>query len=129
MHTQPQTDQSPIAMTDAHKQPFVHLAYRKIMLDHLPLRELARRVKAAEVVLGAPIRVFFGGMARDRQGTLLDLTHGGWHELQVERHTRQRYFPLLDPGETRVIRPEQDVWDNLVLLQPESLEEEREQQA
>ena len=113
---------------NTHKQPFVHLAYRKIMIDHLPLRELARRVKAAEVVLGAPVRVFFGGMARDRQGTLLDLTHGGWHELKVERHARQRYFPLLDPGETRVIRPEQDVWDNLVLLQPESLEEEGEDQ-
>ena len=124
MNTQPQTDQSPTPMTDTHKQPFVHLAYRKIMIDHLPLRDLSRRVKAAEVVLGAPVRVFFGGMARDRQGTLFDLTHSGWHELKVEQHARQRYFPLLDPGETRMIRPEQDVWDNLVLLQPESLEEE-----
>ena len=54
-----------------HKKPFVHLAYRKIMLDHLPLRELARRVKAAEVVLGAPVQVFYSGTARDRQDTLL----------------------------------------------------------
>ncbi len=107
-------------------KPFVHLAYRKIMIDHLPLRELARRVKAAEIVLGAPVRVFFGGMARDRQGTLLDLTHGGWHELQVGQHARQHYFPLLGTEESREIRPEQDVWDNLVLLQPESLEEEGE---
>ena len=81
MHTHQHTDQQSTAMTDTHKQPFVHLAYRKIMIDHLPLRELACRVKAAEVVLGAPARVFFGGMARDRQGNLLDLTHGGWHEL------------------------------------------------
>ncbi len=107
-----------------HKQPFVHLAYRKIMIDHLPLRDLSRRVKAAEIVPGAPVRVFFGGMARDRQGTLLDLTHGGWHELKVEQHARQRYFPLLGPEETRVIRPEQDVWDHLVLFQPVSEEEQ-----
>jgi hypothetical protein len=124
MNTQQHTDQQPTAMTDTRKQPFVHLAYRKIMIDHLPLRELARRVKAAEVVLGAPVRVFFGGMARDRKGTLLDLTYGGWHELKVEQHARQRYFPLLGPGETRVIRPEQDVWDHLVLLQPISEGEE-----
>ena len=129
MNRQPQTEQQPAAMTDTQKKPFVHLAYRKIMLDHLPLRELSLRVKAAEVLLGAPVRVFFGGMARDRQGHLLDLTHGGWDELKVEQHARQRYFPLLDPGETRVIRPEQDVWDNLVFLQLESLEEEGEKQA
>ena len=107
-----------------HKQPFVHLAYRKIIIDHLPLRHLYRTVKAAAVVLGAPVRVFYSGMARDRKGTLLDLTHGGWHELKVEQHARQRYFPLLDPGEMRVIRPEQDVWDHLVLFQPASEEEE-----
>jgi len=106
-----------------HKKPFVHLAYRKIMLDHLPLRELARRVKAAEVVLGAPVQVFYSGTARDRQDTLFDLTHG-WYEIKAEQHSRQRYFPLLGPEETRVIHPEQDVWDHLVLLQPESLEEE-----
>ena len=109
------------------KKPFVHLAYRKIMIDHLPLRDLSHRVKAAAVVLGAPVRVFFGGMARDRQGTLLDLTHGGWHELKVEQHTRQPYFPLLGQGEMRVIRPEQDVWDHLVLFQPASEEEVEEQ--
>jgi len=124
MNTHQHTDQQSTAMADTHKQPFVHLAYCKIMIDHLPLRELARRVKAAEVVLGAPVRVFFSGMARDRQGNLLDLTHGGWDELQVGQHPRQRYFPLLGPGETRVIRPEQDVWDHLVLLQPISEEEE-----
>ena len=121
------TDQQPAVRTNTHKQPFIHLAYRKIMIDYLPLHELARRVKAAEIVLGAPVRVFFGGMARDRQGILLDLTHGGWDELQVGRHPRQRYFPLLGPGEPRVIRPEQDVWDHLVLLQPESPEEREEQ--
>jgi hypothetical protein len=109
---------------NTHKQPFVHLAYRKIMIDHLPLRDLCHRVKAAAVVLGAPVRVFYSGMARDRQGTLVDLTHGGWHELQVEQHPRQHYFPLLDPGETRVIRPEQDVWEHLVLFQPASEGEE-----
>jgi len=114
---------------NTHKQPFVHLAYRKIMIDHLPLRDLYRTVKAAAVVLGAPIRVFYSGMARDRQGTLLNLTHGGWHELQVEQHPRQRYFPLLGPGENREIRPEQDVWEHLVLFQPASEEEEREEQA
>ena len=124
MNTHQHTDQQPTAMTDTHKKPFVHLAYRKIMIDHLPLRDLSRRVKAAEVLLGAPVRIFFGGMARDRQGNLLDLTHGGWDELQVGQHPRQRYFPLLGPGETRVIRPEQDVWDHLVLLQPISEEEE-----
>src|SRR5215470_15074121 len=124
MNTQPQTEQPPVAMTDTHKQPFVSLAYRKIMLDHLPLRELSRRVKAAEVFLGAPVRVDFSGMARDRRGQLLDLTRGGWDELQVGWHPRQRYFPLLGPGETRVIRAEQDVWDHLVLLQQESLEEQ-----
>jgi ADP-heptose:LPS heptosyltransferase len=123
MNTQQYTNQQPTAMTDTRKQPFVHLAYRKIMIDHLPLRELARSVKAAAVVLGAPVRVFFSGTARDRQGTLLDLTHG-WYELKVEQHARQRYFPLLDPGETRVIRPEQDIWDHLVLLQPASEEEQ-----
>jgi hypothetical protein len=109
---------------NTHKQPFVHLAYRKIMIDHLPLRDLCQRVKAAAVVLGAPVRVFYSGMARDRKGTLVDLTHGGWHELKVEQHARQRYFPLLDPGETRVIRPEQDVWEHLVLFQPASEGEE-----
>ncbi len=109
---------------NTHKQPFVHLAYRKIMIDHLPLRDLYRTVKAAAVVLGAPVRVFYSGIARDRQGALVDLTHGGWHELQVEQHPRQCYFPLLDPGETRVIRPEQDVWEHLVLFQPASEEEE-----
>ena len=98
-----------------HKQPFVHLTYRKIMIDHLPLRDLCRRVK-----------VFYSGTARDRQGTLLDLTHG-WHELQVEQHPRQRYFPLLGPEETRVIRPEQDVREHLVLFQPASEEEEKEE--
>ena len=46
-----------------HKQPFVHLAYRKIMIDHLPLRDLYRTVKAAAVVLGAPVRVFYKGRA------------------------------------------------------------------
>ena len=123
MNTQQHTDQSPTAMTDTHKQPFVHLAYRKIMIDHLPLRELCQRVKAAAVVLGAPVKVFYSGIARDRQGTLVDLTHG-WYELKVEQHARQRYFLLLDPGETRVIRPEQDVWDHLVLLQSASEGEE-----
>jgi hypothetical protein len=107
-----------------HKQPFVHLAYRKIMIDHLPLRDLYRTVKAAAVVLGAPVRVFYSGIARDCQGTLLDLTHGGWHELQVEQHPRQRYFPLLGTGESEVIRPEQDVWEHLVLFQSASEEEE-----
>jgi hypothetical protein len=105
------------------KQPFVHLAYRKIMIDHLPLCDLYRTVKAAAVVLGAPVKVFYSGMARDRQGTLVDLTHG-WHELKVERHPRQRYFPLLGSEEDRVIRPEQDVWEHLVLFQPASEEEE-----
>jgi len=119
MNTHQHTEQSAAAITDTQKKPFVHLAYRKIMIDHLPLHDLPRRVKAAAVVLGAPVKVFFSGRARDRQGTLLDLTHG-WYELKVEQHARQRYFPLLDPGETRVIRPEQDVWDHLVLLQPES---------
>ena len=107
-----------------HKQPFVHLAYRKIMIDHLPLRDLCHRVKAAAVVLGAPVKVFYSGMARDRQGTLVDLTNGGWHELQVEQHARQRYFLLLGTEETRVIRPEQDVWEHLVLFQPANEEEE-----
>jgi hypothetical protein len=109
---------------NTHKQPFVHLAYRKIMIDHLPLRDLYRTVKAAAVVLGAPVRVFYSGLARDLQGKLLDLTHGGWHELKVEQHPRQCYFPLLDPGETRVIRPEQDVWEHLVLFQSASEGEE-----
>ena len=113
---------------NTHKQPFVHLAYHKIMIDHLPLRDLCHRVKAAAVVLGAPVKVFYSGTARDRQGTLLDLTHG-WYELQVEQHPRQRYFPLLDPGETRTIRPEQDVWEHLVLFQPASEGEEKEEQA
>jgi len=110
---------------NTHKKPFVHLAYRKIMIDHLPLRDLSRTVKAAAVMLGAPVRVFYSGMARDRKGTLLDLTHGGWHELQVEQHPRQRYFPPLGTEETRVIRPEQDVWEHLVLFQPASEEEEK----
>ncbi len=123
MNTQQHTDQSPAAMTGTHKKPFVHLAYRKIMIDHLPLRDLSRRVKAAEIVLGAPVKVFFSGIARDRQGTLHDLTHG-WYELKVEQHARQRYFSLLGPGETRVIRPEQDVWDHLVLFQEASEEEQ-----
>jgi len=112
---------------NTHKQPFVHLAYRKIMIDHLPLCDLGRRVKAAAVVLGAPVRVFYSGTARDRQGTLLDLTHGGWHELQVGQHARQRYFPLLGSEESREIRPEQDVWEHLVLFQPASDEEQEEQ--
>ncbi len=112
---------------NTHKQPFIHLAYRKIMIDHLPLRDLSRTVKAAAVVLGAPVRVFFSGMARDRQGTLVDLTHGGWHELQVGQHPRQRYFPLLGSEESRAIRPEQDVWEHLVLFQPASDEEQEEQ--
>ena len=112
-----------------HKQPFVHLAYRKIMIDYLPLRDLTRAIKAAAVVLGTPVRAFYSGMARDRQGRLLDLPHGEWHELKVEQHARQRYFPLLGAEESREIRPEQDVWDHLVLFQPESLEEEREEQA
>jgi hypothetical protein len=124
MNRQQHTNQQPTAMTGTHKKPFVSLAYRKIMIDHLPLRELVHRVKAAEVLLGAPVRVGFSGMARDRQGHVLDLTHGGWDELQVGRHPRQRYFPLLGPQETRVIRPEQDVWDHLVLFQPASEEEE-----
>ena len=111
-----------------HNKPFVHLAYRKIMIDHLPLCDLYRTVKAAAVVLGAPVKVFYSGTARDRQGTLVDLTHGGWHELQVEQHPRQRYFPLLGTEETREIRPEQDVWEHL-LFQPASEEEEREEQA
>jgi hypothetical protein len=88
------------------------------MIDHLPLHDLSRRVKAAAVVLGAPVRVFYSGTARDRQGTLVDLTHGGWHELQVEQHARQRYFPLIGTGESQAIRPEQDVWEHLVLFQP-----------
>ncbi len=123
MNTQQHADQQPTAMTDTQRKPFVHLAYRKIKIDHLLLRDLSRRVKAAEAVLGAPVRVFFSGMARDRQGTLHDLTHG-WYELKVEQHARQRYFPLLDSGETRAIRPEQDVWDHLVLLQSAGEEEQ-----
>ncbi len=111
---------------NTHKQPFVHLAYRKIMIDHLPLRDLCHRVKAAAVVLGAPVKVFYSGMARDRQGTLLDLTHG-WYEIKVEQHPSQRYFPLLGTEENRVIRPEQDVWEHLLLFQPAS--EEQEEQA
>src|SRR5260221_2738903 len=99
------------------------------MIDHLPRRDLYGTVKAAAVVLGAPVRVFYSGLARDRQGKLLDLTHGGWHELKVEQHPRQCYFPLLDPEETRAIRPEQDVWEHLVLFQPASEEEEKEEQA
>jgi hypothetical protein len=105
------------------------LAYRKIMIDHLPLRDLYRTVKAAAVVLGAPVRVFYSGTARDRQGTLIDLTRSRWHEIKVEQHPRQRYFPLLGTEETRVIRPEQDVCEHLVLFQPASEEEEREEQA
>ena len=112
-----------------HKQPFVHLAYRKIMIDHLPLSDLSRTVKAAPVVLDAPVRVFYSGTARDRQGTLLDLTHGGWHEIRVEQHPRQRYFPLLGTEESRAIRPEQDVWEHLVLFQPASEDEEQEEKA
>ncbi len=111
-----------------HKQPFVHLAYRKIMIDGLSLRDLCQRVKAAEIVLGAPVRVFYSGTARDRQGTLLDLTHG-WYEIKVDQHPRQRYFPLHGPEETRAICPEQDVWEHLVLFQPASEEEERGEQA
>ena len=106
-----------------HKQPFVHLAYRKNMIDDLPLRELCQRVKAAAIVLGAPFKVLYSGTARDRQGTLLDLTHG-WYEIKVERYPRQRYFPLLGPEETREICPEQDVWEHLLLFQPASEEEE-----
>src|SRR5260370_42463804 len=100
-----------------HKQPFVHLAYRKIMIDHLPLRDLCQRVKAAAVVLGAPVRVFYSGMARDRQGTLLELTHG-WYELQAEQHSKQRYFPLLSPEDTQAILPELIVCSHLVLFRP-----------
>ena len=111
-----------------HKQPFVHLAYRKFMIDGLPLRDLCQRVKAAAIVLGAPVKVFYSGTARDRQGTLLDLAHG-WYEIKVEQHPRQRYFPLLGPEETRAICPEQDVWEHLVLFQPASEEEERGEQA
>ena len=111
---------------NTHKKPFVHLAYRKIMIDDLPLHDLSRRVKAAAVVLGASVKVFYSGTARDRQGTLVDLTHG-WHELQAEQHPRQRYFPLLGPEENREIRPEQDVWEHLVLFQPASEEEQEEQ--
>ena len=107
-----------------HKQPFVHLAYRKIMIDYLPLRDLYRTVKAVAIVLGAPVKVFYSGTARDRKGTLLDLTHGGWHEIKVEQHPRQRYFLLLGPEENREIRPEQDVWEHLVLFQPASEGEE-----
>ena len=110
------------------KKPFVHLAYCKIMIDHLPLCDLSRTVKAAAVVLGAPVRVFYSGTARDRKGTLLDLTHGGWHEIKVEQHPRQRYFLLLGTEESQEIRPEQDVWEHLVLFQPAS-EEEQEDQA
>ena len=105
------------------KKPFVHLANRKVMIDHLPLRDLSRRVKAAAVVLGAPVKVFYSGTARDRQGMLVDPTHG-WHELQVEQHPRQRYFPLLGSEEDRVIRPEQDVWEHLALFQQAGEEEE-----
>ena len=47
-----------------HKLPFVHLAYRKIMIDYLPLCDLSRTVKAAAVVPGTPVRVFYSGMAR-----------------------------------------------------------------
>ena len=90
---------------------------------------LTRAIKAAAIVLGTPVRAFYSGMAKDRQGRLLDLPHGGWHELKVEQNARQRYFPLLGVEESREIRPEQDVWDHLVLFQPESLEEEREEQA
>ena len=104
MNTRQHTDQQAAVMTDTHKQPFVHLAYRKIMIDYLPLRDLSRTVKAAAIVLGAPVKVFFSGMARDRHSTLLDLTHG-WYELQVEQHPRQRYFPLLDPEERKVALP------------------------
>ncbi len=107
-----------------HNKPFIHLAYRKIMIDHLPLCDLSRTVKAAAVVLGAPVRVLYSGMARDRQGMLVDLTHGGWHELQVVQHPRQRYFPLIGTEENRAIRPEQDVWEHLVLFQPASEEEQ-----
>src|SRR5260370_33391811 len=113
---------------NTHKQPFIRLAYRKIMIDHLSLRDLPRTVKAAAVVLGAPVRLFFSGMARDRQGTLVDLTHGGWHELQVGQHPRQRYFPLLGSEESREIRPEQDVREHLLLFHPPT-HENPEQQA
>src|SRR5260370_41641617 len=102
---------------NTHKKPFVHLAYRKIMIDHLPLRDLCHRVKAAAVVLGAPVRVFYSGTARDRKGTLVDLTHGGWHELQVEQQPGQRYFPLLGPEESPGMPPEQAVRGHLVLFQ------------
>src|SRR5260370_34672651 len=98
-----------------HKQPFVHLAYRKIMIDHLPLRDLCQRVKAAAVVLGAPDRVFYSGIAKDRLGSLLDLSHGGWHERQVEPRSRQDYLPLPGPGENAAIGSELDRWEELGL--------------
>jgi hypothetical protein len=109
---------------NTHKKPFVHLAYRKIMIDYLPLHDLSCTVEAAAIVLGAPVKVFYSGIARDRKGTLVDLTHSDWHELQVEQHPRQRYFLLLGPEENREIRPEQDVWEHLVLFQPASEGEE-----
>src|SRR5260370_17474045 len=104
MNPQQHADQQPTAMTDTHRKPFVHLAYRKIMIDHLLLRDLSRRVKAAEAVLGAPVRVFFSGMARDRHDTLHDLTHG-WYELKVQQHASQPYFPPLAPAHTPMIPP------------------------
>ncbi len=46
---------------------------------------------------------------------------------QVEQHPRQRYFFLLGTEESREIRPEQDVWEHLVLFQQASEEEQEEQ--
>src|SRR5258708_40343489 len=105
MNTHTITDRYTKANNAPHKNTFVHLEYRKIMIDHLPLRELARRVKAAAVVLGAPVRVFFGGMARDRQGHLLDLTPGGGKYFTRGRRPSPRACPLLAPVEHWAIRP------------------------
>src|SRR5260370_34195542 len=100
-----------------HKQPFVHLAYRKIMIDYLPLRDLTRAIKAAAVVLGTPVRAFYSGMAKDRQGRLRDLPHGEWHELKEGQQAKERFFPHLSAEESTEICPEQDEWDRLGLLQ------------
>src|SRR5260370_1818792 len=104
MNTQQHTDQQPTAMTDTHKKPFVHLAYRKIMIDHLPLRDLYRTVKPAAVVLGAPVRVFYSGMAMDPRGTPLNLSHTRYHQLQAPQHPAPSDRPLLSSAENRAIR-------------------------
>src|SRR5258708_22430160 len=103
-----------------HKQPFVDLAYGKIMIAGLPLCDLSRTVKAAAVMLGAPVRVFYSGMARDRQGTLLDLTRGGLHELKVEQHHRPNYFPQLGTEENRGFRTDPDLSEQLGVVLPTS---------